>query len=273
MVILTYNEEANLQQCLNSVSWATELLIVDSGSQDRTLDIAHKNNVRVLQRCAKPFLISEQRNYAMQFGGLTSDWIFFIDADEIVTPELQQYLQDTLRNTPEDIAGFRLTPKFMFLGKWLRHCQPYPSWHDRLARRDKVCFAGGVWEHFEAAEKVGYIHEPYLHFSVSKGIGDWFAKHERYATNEAYDILDTLGEMASSTTGHQRTIRKRRLRDLSARVWPLRPILRFVAMYFLKRGFLDGLPGFLYCVMMASYEFMTILKVIEYRRRAASLPI
>ena len=273
VVILTLNEELDLQRCIDSVSWADELLVVDSGSQDRTLEIAKKNGARILHRNVQPFMISDQRNYALNHGGLSSKWVLFVDADEVITQPLRYCLIEVLTAAPADVSAFQLTPKYMFMGRWLKHCQGYPSWHDRLVRRGQARFAGGVWEHFVTNGRVGRIYEPYLHYSVNKGISDWFAKHDRYSTFEAYDIIDTLGSGTSPAMISQRTLRKRRLRDLSARFWPLRPVVRFLLMYFIRRGFLDGLPGLLYCLMIACYEFMVVLKVLELRRRASGLPI
>lgn len=272
VVVLTWNEEINLQRCLDSVKWANELIVLDSGSQDRTLEIAKKNGARVLSRQIEPFIISEQRNYALDAGDIHSDWVLFIDADEVLTEALYQKLLEILNNTQKKVVAYRLAPKYMFLGRWLKHCQGYPSWHDRLLRYGKARFTGGVWESFETTGQVDQIDEPYLHYSLNKGIGAWFAKHERYATVEAIDILATLGTQIDSPY-NQRTARKRTQRNLAARFWPLRPVMRFIVMYFLRLGFLDGLPGLLYSLMIVCYEFMVVLKVIEFRRREKGLPI
>lgn len=277
VVILTHNEEANLATCLASVQWADELLIVDSGSQDQTLAIAQRYGIRTLVRKAKPFLISEQRNFALDAGGLTAEWILFIDADEIVTGALQRELKQVLTMTPATVVAYRLAPKFMFLGRWLRRCGSYPVWHDRLLRNGMLRFTGGVWESFDLTLQhntaIGYINEPYIHNSVNKGIDEWVAKHSRYASAEALDILTTLGELPDERQPVQRTMRKRRLRTIMAYFWPLRPIVRFFVMYVWQRGFLDGWPGLLYSLMIAAYEFLIVLKIIELRQRRQGLPI
>jgi len=277
VVILTYNEERNLSTCLEAVQWADDLLVVDSGSQDQTLAIAQRYRARILIHQADPFLISEQRNYALDAGDITTEWVLFIDADEIVTAALHRELEQTIAAAPAQLLAYRLAPKFMFLGSWLKYCQAYPVWHDRLLRAGQVRFQGGVWESFALAEPsarvIGYLQEPYLHYSVNKGIGDWFSKHNRYATVEALDILTTLGQPITAPLASQRTTRKRKWRNLAAHVWPLRPLLRFLVMYIGQRGFLDGRPGLLYSLMIACYEFMIVLKVIEFRRRQQGLPL
>ena len=275
VIILTLNEEVNLQSCLDSVAWANEVIVLDSGSQDQTLEIASRNSVKILSHSSDPFTFSAQRNYALDSGKINSEWVLFIDADEVVTDALRIELQNIFREPAkhtQEIIAYRIAPKYMFFGRWLKHCQGYPVWHDRLLRYGQARFKGGVWESFETTGHIAHLNEPYLHYSLNKGIGEWFIKHERYATVEAIDILNTLNIQVYSPY-RQRTSRKRIQRNIAARLWPVRPIIRFVVMYFFRLGFLDGLPGLLYCLMMVSYEFMILLKVIEFRRRNENLPI
>lgn len=272
IAILTLNEEINLQRCLDSVAWADGRVVIDSGSSDKTLEIARRNQVRTLVNPLKPFSFSAQRNWALDHAGFETDWILFLDADEVVTPELRQELARAVTSAGAEVTAFQLTPKFMFLGQWLKHCQGYPSWHDRLVRRGRVRYGGGMWEHFVTEGQIGQIETPYLHYGLSKGIGEWFIKHENYASFDAEDVLISLG-LREAAGEHQRTLRKRRLRDLTARVWLLRPFIRFTLMYVVRRGFLDGIPGLLYCLMMLCYEYMIVLKVIERRRQLRHLPI
>lgn len=276
VIILTFNEELNLPTALESVcGWADQVLVVDSLSTDGTRDIAAQYGVPVVDYTITPFYISEKRSWALENSGVETEWVLFLDADEVATPEFKKRIAETLQNVPEEITAFQLTPRFMFMGRWLRHCLGYPNWHDRLVRRGRVRFAGGMWEHFVTDGRVSRIHEPYLHFGLNKGFADWIAKHNWYSDFDAQDILATLDgdDGAPQGTHFGRTRRKRRLRDLAARFWPLRPVARFVYMYFLKLGFLDGIPGLLYCLMMAFYEYMVVLKVIELKRRRAGLPM
>lgn len=280
VIILTMNEEINLQSCLDSTNWADDRVVVDSGSTDSTLQIAAANQVRHLVHRSEgaTFLISEQRNWALRNADIQTGWVLFIDADEVVPPTLEQHLKEILPRTPQEITLYRLTPKFMFLDHWLKRCQGYPNWHDRLIRRDSGLYKGGVWEHYETGGQKRDLTVPYIHYSLNKGIGDWFNKHERYATAEADDIFLTHKIAWKTNRPNQnnedvRTIRKRGLRDLSARFWPFRPVVRFTLMYFIRLGFLDGLPGLLYCLMMMCYEYIVVLKVIELRRRAKQQPI
>jgi glycosyltransferase involved in cell wall biosynthesis len=275
VIILTLNEEVNLQRCLDSCNWVANRVIIDSGSDDKTLEIAQANGVRCLVHQTKPFLISEQRNWALDNATIQTEWVLFLDADEVITTALQAELYQIVANRPaSNIVAYRLAPKFMFLDKWLKYSQSYPSWHDRLLKYGEVRYAGGVWEYFvfvhnNEASQIGYVAEPYLHFGFNKGIGDWYIKHERYASAEAKDVLISLGWQAGTIS----TTRKRFLRNLAAHFWPLRPLGRFVLMYIVRRGFLDGGPGLLYSLMMVSYELIVVLKIIELRRRTKNLPL
>ncbi len=270
VIVLTFNEELNLPTALESVcGWADQVVVVDSLSTDGTRDIAARYGVPVVDYTITPFYIAQKRNWALENSGVEAEWVLFLDADEVATPEFKKRIAETLQNVPEEITAFQLTPKFMFMGRWLRHCLGYPNWHDRLVRHGRARFAGGMWEYFVTDGQVAQIHEPYLHFGLNKGFADWIAKHNWYSDIDAHDCLATL----DGDTHFERTRRKRRLRDLAARFWPLRPVARFMYMYFLRLGFLDGIPGLLYCLMMALYEYMVVLKVLELKRRRAGLPL
>lgn len=275
VVVLTLNEEKNLHRCLESVlGWAEEVVVVDSGSTDQTCSIGKDSGARVLEHKMSPFYFSEQRNWVLDHGGLGSEWVLFLDADEAMTASLKQKLVVELNSAPQDVVGFQLAPKFIFMGTWLRHTMGYPSWHDRLVRRGRVRFAGGVWEHFATDGIILQVDEPYLHFGFNNGIGAWVDRHNRYSDFEARDIEHTWNIKQHGEASHDefRTSRKRRLRDLSARFWPLRPVFRFAYMLFIRLSFLDGYAGLTYSLMMAMYEFIIVLKVMERKRRHAGLP-
>src|ERR1035438_7597883 len=130
---------------MRSAGWADEVLIVDSGSSDRTVELASALGARVVEhRQVGTFLIAEQRNWALEHGELTGEWTLFVDADEVIPAALA----GEIRRCCEDESGpdaYQLVPKYLFWGRWMRRCMRYPSWHDRLLRRGRVVFAGGVW--------------------------------------------------------------------------------------------------------------------------------
>lgn len=260
ILILTLNEEVNIADCLKSVVWANDVLVLDSGSEDRTVEIAKAHGARVLERPFDSF--ANQRNYGLQEGGLQNDWVLHLDADERVTPALQEELLASARSPGSD--AFRVPSKLIFRGQWLKHAGMYPTYQIRFGRRTALSFTqvGHGQRGHLPAHRVGTLQEPLLHHAFSKGIADWFDRHNLYSTDEARHALQQQ-QAAIDWKGLIRgdAQRKRRaLKDLSYRL-PLRPLLRFLYMFIIKRGFLDGRAGLDYCLMMALYEYMIGLKV------------
>lgn len=269
-VVLSLNEAANLPRCLASLRWCDELLVLDSGSSDGSQSCAAQLGARVLEhRQPGRFLISEQRNWALEHGGLQSDWVLFLDADEEVGASCRQAIQEAIAS-PGAADGFELTPRYWFLGRWLKRTQGYPNWHPRLLRRGRLRFEGGVWESFSGGGRVARIREPYEHYAFSKGIDDWLERHRRYADWEAERICSYLASGDSRSLGTRRWLR---LRQLTARLWPLRPVLRFSQKYLLQGGLLEGWQGLLFALLMAGYDLITVVKVIERRRHDQGLPL
>jgi glycosyltransferase involved in cell wall biosynthesis len=269
-VVLTKNEEINLPRCLASVAWCDRVVVVDSGSTDRTLEVAGALGASTLTNIqVGAFDIAKQRNWALENAGLNSKWVLFLDADEEVTAELKRAILEA-SSAENELNSYQLTPKYLFWGQWLRRTQGYPNWHPRLLRLGQVSFTGGVWEHFDSRSKCGFIHEPYNHYANSKGLSDWLARHDRYSTWDAIKIADYLENKDPAALG---TDRKIRLRTLAARLYPLRPPARFINTYVLRLGFLEGLPALVFCGLYFFYEFITVVKVVEQRRTRARLPL
>lgn len=269
-VILTLNEESDLDRALASLSWCDELIVVDSGSIDATKNIAVKHHARFYTNIqTPPFLITEQRNWALQNCGITSQWVLFLDADEQVSRELAKSIVTHLA-TDSDITAYELTPRYWFLGQWLKHTQNYPNWHPRLIRIGHAHFIGGVWESFDQNSKVSRISQPYEHYAFSKGIDSWIERHVRYASWEASNVLEYLQTSKPSDLTTHRSLRKRRL---ASHFWPFRPFMRFFEKYILNCGFLDGYHGLLFSFLMAFYELLVVVKIIEKRRQALNLPL
>lgn len=269
-VVLTLNEEKDLARALKSLAWCDELLVVDSGSTDRTYQVAQQCGARFVQHLQiPPFLITEQRNWVLDNAGLSSDWCFFLDADEEVNPALSEAIQLCI-NSSNPFDAYELTPRYWFLGKWLRLTQGYPNWHPRLVKRRRVYFQGGVWESFQTGARVGRLKSPYEHYAFSKGFDDWLERHHRYATWDAQQIYDYI------TTNSDRTLRRTRrfrLRLISSRYWIFRPVLRFLQKYIFQLGFLEGWQALLFSLMMSFYDLMTVVMVIELLRRRRNLPL
>ena len=269
-VVLTLNEENDLGRALRSLIWCDELLVVDSGSTDRTQEVAEHFGAQFVEHIqTPPFLITEQRNWVLDNSGLKSDWVFFLDADEEASPKLVECIISSI-NSPSSFDCYELTPRYWFLGQWLKRTQGYPNWHPRLVRRGFVRFDGGVWESFAASSRIGRLPYPYEHYAFSKGFDDWLERHRRYATWDAEQIAEYLTSCSSNSL---QTQRRRTLRLLMSRFWIFRPPLRFFQKYILQLGFLEGWQAFLFALMMSFYDFIAVVKVIELLRRKRGLPL
>ncbi|MBF0288328.1 MAG: glycosyltransferase family 2 protein [SAR324 cluster bacterium] len=268
-VILTKNEEMNIVRCINSLQWCNEVVVLDSQSNDQTVALAKSLGARVfIHTQLPPFRISEQRNWALENCDLQGEWIFFVDADEVVPQRLSDEIQQICSQKDNRYNAFELTPRYFFWGKWLKRTQGYPNWHARLLKRGEVSFTGGVWEHFAPGAKIGKINIPYDHFSNSKGLSDWLERHNRYSSWDAERILEFLETKKFEDLG---TSRKLKLRSLSYRFWLFRPFARFFQMYVLRLGFLEGWNSLVLCFMYFVYELMVVIKVIELKRKQTGL--
>lgn len=255
-VVLTLNEEKTIARALSSLHWCDQLIVVDSGSTDDTLRIARSCGATVLQhKQPPPFQITDQRNWALNHPVLKSDWVLFLDADEVVTPMLQLEIKSVLSSRPV-ANGYLMAPRYLFLGKWLKFTQGYPSWHPRLLRRGYLDFEGGVWESFSSTDKIYKIHQPYDHHAFDKGLDDWVIKHLRYSSWDADEAFNYL------TNSQKRTsTRYRDLRHTMDSLWPLRPFLRFIQKYILQLGFLDGWQGLIYSLLICTYDIFVITRI------------
>jgi glycosyltransferase involved in cell wall biosynthesis len=259
VVILTLNEEQTLETAIRSVRWSSEVWVVDSGSSDRTIEIAQHLGARTLAHVQEgPFLISEQRNWAVDHIETSREWILFLDADEAATDAFARAVLDGI-NSPSRPAALYAAPAFMYHNTWLKRSSGYPNWHPRILRRTgRVRFTGGVWEDFASDGVVGKVVEPYIHRTNAKGLSDWIEKHDRYARWEAERILSVADEPPDSRRGSLRALRYR-----------LGPVRKFAAIAYqglVRRGLLDGPEGLSYMKRMFIYELMIDEHLREKRR-------
>ena len=264
VLILTHQEERNLPRCLEALAWCDDIVVLDSFSTDATTDVARRYGARVLQRPFDSF--AGQRNHALAHGGLRHEWVLHLDADEVVTPELRDEMLAVVGTTSRH--AFWVTSKLIFRDRWIRHAGMYPTYQVRLGRRDQLHFTqvGHGQRETLPLEQIGRLANPFLHFSFSKGVAEWVEKHNRYSTAEA------LHTVHARRPGHRASIsalfkgdaiaRRRAAKVLVARI-PGRAIFRFVYLYFLKLGFLDGAAGYAYCRLVSMYELMIELKIRE----------
>lgn len=274
VLIMTIDEEVNLPACLDSVAWSDDIVVLDSFSTDRTLEIARAAGARVYQHEYVNEL--SQRRYGLKQIEFKHPWVYIPDADEITPPELRDEML-RIAGDPHRAEGvFRCRFKVFFMGRWLRYSSLYPTWVVRLVRPDRIEFEREINCHWIVDGPEGRLQNHFVHYSFNKGMNWWFEKHNRYSLHEARESLNSLQSERVDWWGIAGTAdlvrRRRALKALSFRL-PGRPFLRFLYMYLLRRGFLDGWPGYVYCRLLASYEFMIVVKMAEIRRRRQGLPI
>ncbi|CAA6693595.1 MULTISPECIES: glycosyltransferase family 2 protein [unclassified Lentimonas] len=271
-VVLTLNEGPNMERCLASLQWCDAVVVLDSGSKDNTEAESKRLGAKFfVHQQTPPFRNVLQRNWALDQCGIESEWVLFLDADETVSDALRDEIIQSCATADEaGYNAYELTPRYLFWGTWLKRTQGYPNWHPRLMKRSEVRFTGGVWEAFDEAAVVGQIDIPYDHYANSKGFSDWLERHDRYSSFDAEMIVDFL---ESGSAESLNTSRKLKLRLLAARFWPLRPVARFCHMYLGRLGFLEGRAAFVFCLLYAYYEFMTVVKIIELKRTRKGLPL
>lgn len=276
VLILTHNEEVNLPGCLAALGWCDDVVVFDSFSADRTVDIAREAGARVYQRVFDNY--GAQREAARTQVPYRHPWVLAVDADEQPDAVLVQELGAAAASGEDGPAAYRLRRKDYFLGRWIRHATLYPSWFVRLYRPDRIRYeARAVHEYPTVDGKVAELRGHLVHHSFNKGMDEWLGKHVRYAAMEAQQNLKQLREGGgvdwSGLWSWRDPVRRRRtLKGLSVRL-PLRPVLRFVYMYLLRGGVLDGRPGLTYCMLLAMYEYMIVLKLRELRRKERGLPV
>ena len=251
-IILTKNEAQDLPDCLESIAWIDDRIVVDSGSTDETVAIAEKHGARVFSNPFKSF--ADQRNWALDNSSPKHDWILFLDADERCTRAFENAVTAKINLDQADIAGFYCCWKLMCEGVWLKRCDSFPKWQLRLLRKGRARFIdfGHGQKEGKVDGRLDYIHEPYLHFPMSKGFDQWRERHMHYAEQEAVARAKEPIRWGSIFSLNGST-RNRALKPLVSRVhgWPL---LRFAWPYFFRLGFLEGRAGLNYCVHLAGYE-------------------
>jgi glycosyltransferase involved in cell wall biosynthesis len=242
-LIPTFNEERNLPACLESVKWADEILVVDSYSTDATLDIAREHGARILQH---PYENSAaQKNWAIPQAA--HDWVLVVDADERVTPELEQEIVAITSEPSVSRPGYWIGRRSFFLGREIRYCGWQRDRVLRLFRKDRGRYEQ-KWVHAEVnLPEAGSLRGGLLHYSY-RTLGDYLVKAERYATWGARDLFDRDRRVGpAGILGHT--------------------AFKFFKMYVLQRGVLDGAHGFVLCVLGSFTVFLKYAKLWEMRRK------
>lgn len=267
-IVLTYNEAANMAPCLGAMEAIDDIVIVDSGSEDETIAEARRirPDVRVFSNPFKDF--GDQRNWALDNTSPKHAWVLFIDADEYCTGEFLGELRTFLGDPGKSVGAF-VAGKNYFFGQWLRRCTMYPSYQLRLLKRGMVRYKKEGHGQREVTDgPLIYFQSGWIHNALSKGLHQWIARHNQYSTDEAEllqrlttERLDWKGIFARSPIA-----RRRALKQLGARL-PLRPVTRFLYVYLLRGGFLDGGAGLRFCALRFAHDIHLVSKLAEQRDR------
>lgn len=242
-VVIVHNEEAAIAACVGALAWCDEIVVVDSGSEDRTRDIARAAGARVIEHAWEGY--GRQKNFAMEQAA--NDWVLSVDADEIVTPELRAGIEKALAH-PECNA-YEVTRRNRFMGAWLRHGEGYPDRIVRLFDRRAARWSEDpVHEKVLTMARVGRIDGDLLHESAET-LASYLDKQNRYTTLQA-EALFGQGIRPSAVK------------------LVLSPLVRFLKFYLLRAGFLDGVPGLVHIAIGCSNTFAKNAKLFALWREA-----
>jgi glycosyltransferase involved in cell wall biosynthesis len=257
VVVLARDEEANIARCLASVGWADQAVVVDSGSADKTVPIARSLGADVVRQ---PWLgFSGQREFALRLADVRNDWIYFVDADEWVSPQLASEIAAAL--LAPDCAAFAHRFRLVFLDCWIRHCGWYGgSWIVRLVDRRCTKFDGSsVGERACVDGPVGRLANDIVD-QDQKGLASWLHKHVRYAElelrvrGEPAPLRERIRRFRSRDRTDSRPLARVVLKDLVFPAMPARPLVLFLYMYVVRLGLLDGRAGLRFCFFHAWYQ-------------------
>ena len=273
VIILTKNEEANLPTSIASLQKLdAEILIVDSGSSDRTVEIAQQTGCQVFEHPFENY--AQQLNWALQNLPITTPWIVRLDADERLTPELVEELNRILPQTPDDITGYQVKRRVFFMGRWIRHGGYYPTWLLRVWRTGVgTCEQRWMDEHIVLSEgKIASLRHDIIDEN-QKGLSFWIDKHNRYADREVKDMLNVAtesDELLANNEQHSQASQRRWVKKNFYARSPLflRAFLYFLLRYTIGLGFLDGKEGLIFHFLQGFwYHFLIDAKIYELQKK------
>mgnify|MGYP001813161831 CR=1 FL=1 len=264
VLVLTKNEEKDLPGCLESVSWSDDIHVYDSFSTDATLEIAERFGASVLQREFDNW--ASHQNWGLQNIRFKHDWVFYIDADERMSPGLIEACRQAIKS-PRDYVAFNVVRRDFWDGRQLKHVQA-SALYVRLFKPGSISYERLVNPVTVVDGNCGQVEGFLDHYPFSKGIGHWIRRHDSYSSFEAQEVWRAMqsGERVSLRgllTGDFHS-RRRQLKRLFYRA-PFRPAVKFLWLYIAKLGFLDGRAGFRYAVLQSIYEYFITLKLREIR--------
>jgi len=242
--VICFNEERNIKRCLESVKWADEIIVVDSMSEDRTADIAQQYTDKVYKKLWMGY--QGQKEYALSKA--SSYWVLSIDADEEISPALRDEIGGQL-NQHNAKDGYRIPRRSFYQGRWINHSGYYPDRQLRLFKRERGRWVGGrVHEKVEVRGSIGDLKNDLLHYPYGGIISGQIRKVDSFSSLLAQDLY-----------GQGKRFRLTLLF--------CRPVGKFLEMYLLRRGFLDGLAGFIIAVSSAYAMFVRYVKLREIEKQ------
>lgn len=234
-IIIVKNEESDIQKCLSSLSFCSQIVIINDGSEDRTIEFAKKFTSEIYEK--KLISFSEQRNFGLSKA--SNNWVFFIDADEFVSPSLSSEIIEAVKS--EKYNGYYVRRKDVFLGREMKYGDLRDVWIMRLVKKDKSRWVNDVHEECKVEGKTSHLNSPLNHSSHSN-LTEFVFKLNQYSTLRALEL------------------KKKGVKPSFSKMIFL-PMLKFIHLYVLKYGFLDGLHGFVHALLMSFYTFLVKAKL------------
>ncbi len=261
--IQTLNEEKNLPRCLDSLKWSDDIVILDSISSDGTEKIAKQYGCRFYQR---PYDgRANNQNWAVKNIDFKYEWVWYVDADEVTPTELVEEILQVCNDPKRKEVAYFVRRKNMFMGKWLKNCGREII--TRLWKPKHISWERSANPVAKIDGEVGFLKNRFEHYFFSKGYADWLTRHNKYSSYEAIETMRSIKEdefRFIEIFSFDPVKRRKAMKKLSFRL-PFRPLFRFIHMYILNRGFLDGKPGLVYSLLISIYEYFIVLKIKEIK--------
>jgi glycosyltransferase involved in cell wall biosynthesis len=265
-LVLSYNEEHHIEECLKSLSWCDEIFVVDSGSSDRTVDIAKRYTDNVVNHAFEGF--ARQRKWACDKLPVRNEWVIFLDCDERITPELAEEICVKISSSPE-ADGYYIHFKQYFFGRLLRHGET-SFYNLRLVKKGKLFMEDNeIHENMQVEGKTLFLENSIIHIS-RETISEAMEKINSYSDMEAFRMYRT-GQEIYTTTRRSYSLRNQILKHLF-KYMPAKPVAKFLYDYIIKLGFLDGYEGFAWALCQGLYVFLAYFKLRELKRGIIKLP-
>lgn len=269
VVILTYNEAIHISRAINNVlHWADKIIVLDSYSQDKTTEIATSLGAEVIFRKFDDY--KNQRLHAIEYCKDKTEWMLFLDADEYLLAEAKDEIKQAIHKK-NNIAGYYLPRRFIFMNKWIRYGGYYPCYLMRLFKPEKATIYGVVNEHILIDGEVAKLKHDIVDHNL-KDVASWVNKHNKYTDLEALRLWQSKNTQKKS--GDHASFVKLEWKDwIRENIWnrlPLliKPFFYFFYRYCIRCGFLDGKSGFIYHLLQGWwYYFMIDVKYVEMRTK------